>query len=62
MISLSVRVRSSSPSNFVSSRKIMRLIGREMPGDVIHQAKQVSWIDPQMRLDLDLLMLRHDEN
>ena len=38
------------------------LIGREMPGDVIHQAKQVSWIDPQMRLDLDLLMLRHDQN
>jgi hypothetical protein len=27
------------------------LIGREMPGDVIHQAKQVSWIDPQMRID-----------
>ena len=38
------------------------LIGREMPGDVGHQAKQVSWIDPQMRLDLDLLMLRHDQN
>ena len=38
------------------------LIGREMPGDVIHQAKQVSWIDPQMRLDLDLLILRHDQN
>ena len=28
------------------------LIGRELPGDVIHQAKQVSWIDPQMRMDL----------
>lgn len=27
------------------------LIGREMTGDVIHQAKQVSWIDPQMRID-----------
>ena len=30
------------------------LIGNELPGDVIHQAKQVSWIDPQMRLNLDL--------
>ncbi|MCR5135866.1 MAG: DUF1848 domain-containing protein [Oscillospiraceae bacterium] len=28
------------------------LIGNTMPGDVIHPAKQVSWIDPQMRLDL----------
>lgn len=27
------------------------LIGREIPGDVIHQAKQVSWIDPQMRIE-----------
>lgn len=31
------------------------LIGNEMPGDVIHQAKQKSWIDPQMRLDLEML-------
>ena len=30
------------------------LIGHKLPGDVIHQAKQVSWIDPQMRLNLDL--------
>ena len=28
------------------------LIGNHMPGDTIHQAKQVSWIDPQMRLVL----------
>ena len=27
------------------------LIGKEMPGDVIHKAKQKSWIDPQMRID-----------
>ena len=26
------------------------LIGNSLPGDVVHQAKQVSWIDPQMRL------------
>lgn len=32
------------------------LIGREMPGDVIHQAKQKSWIDPQMRLDFEMLL------
>ena len=25
------------------------LIGKEMPGDIIHQAKQKSWIDPQMQ-------------
>jgi sulfatase maturation enzyme AslB (radical SAM superfamily) len=25
------------------------LIGREIKGDVVHQAKQKSWIDPQMR-------------
>lgn len=28
------------------------LIGHSMPGEVIHQAKQVSWIDPQMRLEI----------
>lgn len=28
------------------------LIGREMPGDVIHEAEQKSWIDRQLRLDL----------
>ena len=28
------------------------LIGSSMPGDVIHQAKQVSWIDLQMRLEI----------
>jgi len=27
------------------------LIGNAMPGDVIHPAKQKSWIDPQMRLE-----------
>ena len=27
------------------------LIGNAMPGDDIHQAKQVSWIDPQMRIE-----------
>ena len=27
------------------------LIGKKMPGDVIHKAKQESWIDPQMRID-----------
>ena len=27
------------------------LIGKELPGDVIHQAKQESWIDPQMRFE-----------
>ena len=27
------------------------LIGGELPGDIIHQAKQVSWIDPQMRFE-----------
>ena len=27
------------------------LLGESMPGDVIHEAKQVSWIDRQMRLD-----------
>ena len=26
------------------------LIGNSLPGDVVHQAKQVSWIDPQLRL------------
>ena len=26
------------------------LVGNEMPGDLIHQAKQKSWADPQMRL------------
>lgn len=28
------------------------LIGGSRPGDVIHQAKQESWIDRQMRLEL----------
>ncbi len=28
------------------------LIGNHMPGDTIHQAKQISWIDPQLRLML----------
>ena len=28
------------------------LIGNSQPGDVIHQAKQKSWIDPQMRFDV----------
>lgn len=28
------------------------LVGGSMPGDVIHEAKQVSWVDRQMRLDL----------
>ena len=28
------------------------LTGNSLPGDVIHQAKQTSWIDPQLRLDL----------
>ena len=32
------------------------LIGNAQSGDVIHQAKQKSWIDPQMRLNLDLYM------
>jgi hypothetical protein len=27
------------------------LIGSSQPGDVIHQAKQKSWIDPQMRFE-----------
>ena len=27
------------------------LMGKELPGDIIHQAKQVSWIDPQMRIE-----------
>lgn len=27
------------------------LIGRPMPGDMIHEADQRSWIDPQLRLD-----------
>lgn len=27
------------------------LLGESMPGDVIHEAKQVSWIDGQMRLE-----------
>ena len=29
------------------------LIGHPDPADIVHQAKQVSWIDPQMRLNLD---------
>ena len=29
------------------------LIGNHMPGDTIHQAKQISWIDPQLRLMLN---------
>jgi len=28
------------------------LTGNSLPGDIIHQAKQASWIDPQLRLDL----------
>ena len=36
------------------------LIGHDLPGDVIHQAKQVSWIDPQMRLNLDLYTTHPD--
>lgn len=28
------------------------LLGRSMPGDVIHEAKQRSWFDGQMRLDI----------
>ena len=28
------------------------LIGKSLPGDVIHIAKQTSWIDPQIRLEL----------
>lgn len=28
------------------------LIGNVMPGDVIHEAKQASWADYQLRLDL----------
>ena len=28
------------------------LSGNTFPGDIVHQAKQSSWIDPQMRLDL----------
>lgn len=28
------------------------LIGHALPGDIVHQAKQISWIDPQLRLDL----------
>lgn len=28
------------------------LLGTEMPGDTIHEAKQVSWLDGQMRLDV----------
>ena len=27
------------------------LLGTHMPGDVIHEAKQESWVDGQMRLD-----------
>ncbi|MCR5137445.1 MAG: DUF1848 domain-containing protein [Oscillospiraceae bacterium] len=27
------------------------LTGASLPGDIIHQAKQCSWIDPQLRLD-----------
>jgi hypothetical protein len=29
------------------------LLGEAMPGDVIHQAEQVSWLDRQMRLELE---------
>ena len=28
------------------------LLGGSMPGDIIHEAKQISWIDGQMTLDL----------
>ena len=28
------------------------LIGHVENGDIVHEAKQVSWIDPQMRLEL----------
>ena len=28
------------------------LIGKSMPGDVIHEAKQTSWLDFQMRFDV----------
>ena len=28
------------------------LIGNAQPGDVIYQAKQKSWIDPQMKLPI----------
>lgn len=27
------------------------LVGNSLPGDVIHQARQISWIDPQMRIE-----------
>jgi len=27
------------------------LIGNTLPADVIHRAKQKSWIDPQMRME-----------
>lgn len=30
------------------------LLGGSMPGDIIHEAKQTSWIDGQMTLDLFL--------
>ncbi len=29
------------------------LIGQSMPGDVIHEAKQISWIDGQMRFEFE---------
>ena len=29
------------------------LIGNLLPGDTVHEAKQVSWIDPQMRLNFN---------